>query len=443
MELRINLKTQYCIKLVICLIAVSAVPVFGQDYFRQLGSPAETAQVLPSEVHEENTDLAQAPHVLLQPNTEDRYNLALGPLRFSASAGLGVMWTDNVGLSSQNRQSDFVISPSVNLDSKWRITEINTLHFSIGLGYSYYLQHSQYDTNGMTLSPNSELAFTIHVGDFAFTVRDQFSLLNDPISLVGLPANSGSGNFRRFQNQVGITTDWIANPVFDISLGYDHFNLWVLGSNLAGLNVSDQAIDTVSLTPRYKLGPAITLGLNMTASYVQYTGSNTNGQSYMLGPFVELGLTKNTHMTLGAGYQYFGNAGNSSGWDTSNSNSIYARASIDNRLNDFFSHKLVFSHSTEAGYTSNYYNLYDLEYAANWRATSSLAVDLRLIYQHYDIPGVGGSIGNRYGAEIGTRYQLTPSVSLGLSYRYINNTENIPNSNAYQNSVLFNVFYSF
>ena len=427
----------------VLVVAACCVSARGQDYFRQLGSPSQTSQVLPYEIHEENTDLAQAPHILLQPDREDRYNLALGPLRFSASAGMGVVWTDNVGLASNNRLSDLILSPSVNIDAKWRATEINTLHFSIGMGYNYYLEHSQYNTNGLTFSPNSEVAFTLHVGDFAFTIRDQFSLLADPVSLVGLTTTGQTGNFRRFQNNIGINTDWIVNPVFNISLGYNHFNLWVLGNNLAGFNVPDQNIDSVSLAPQLKVGPGIAVGLGMSASSIRYSGTDTDGLSYSIGPFVNLELTKNTRLNLGGGYQYFGSAGNSSGWNLNNSESIYWRLAVDNRLNDSFSHRVACSHSTEAGYTSAYYGLYDFEYAANWRATASMVLDFRLIYQHYEIPGINGSIGNRYGAEIGTRYQFTPALSMGLSYRYINNTQNLPNSDAYQNSVLVNFFYSF
>ena len=67
----------------------------------------------------------------------------------------------------------------------------------------------------------------------------------------------------------------------------------------------------------------------------------------------------------------------------------------------------------------------------------------RLIYQHYDTSEPTSQAGNRYGAELGTSYQLTPAVSLGLSYRYWNNNENVPGTNYYQDSVFFNVFYSF
>jgi len=443
MQIYKYIKLSLFIKLLVCLVAVCGVSANGQDYFRRLGTPNQTSQVLPYEVTEENTDLAQARHVLLQQGEEEKYNLALGPLRFSASAGMGAEWTDNVGLSAVNRQSDFILTPSVNIDTKWRMTEINTLHFSIGMGYSYYTQHSQYNTNGLIFSPNSEIAFTIHVGNFAFTVRDQFALLNDAIALIGIPNNQGNGNFRRFQNLAGVTTDWVVNPVFDLEVSYDHYNMWVLGSNLAGYNVSDQNIDSFSLTPRYKIGPGITLGLNTSASFVQYSGTETDAQTYMIGPFIDANVTKNTRIYFGAGYQYFGRAGNDSEWTVDNSSSFYVRTAIDNRLSSIFSHRITFTHTTEAGYNSAYYELYDLEYTANWRVNNNMVVDFRALYQHFDTPGTGGSIGNRYGAEIGTRYQLTPSVSMGVSYRYVNNNENIPNSNAYQDSVLFNVFYSF
>lgn len=423
------------------LILCGGSSLFGQNYFQQLGSVTETSQVIPYEVHAETSDLMQPSSHLVQSSSEDRYNLAFGPIRFSASAGIETEWTDNLAFSSVNREADFIFTPTVNLDAKWRVTELNTLHFSLGLGYSYYLQHTQYDSNGITISPNSELAFTIHVGNLAFTMRDQFSLLNDPNSLTTLSSTNSNSNFQRFQNQTGLTTDWIVNPILDLKLTYDHFNLWVLGNNLAGSQVPNQIINTVVLNPRLKVGPAITAGLNLSASYIQYTGSNMSGQTMMVGPLVELALTRNSRLNVGVGYQYFGGVESQSG--IGDSNSIYSRVSLENRLNTNFSHQLTYTHTTEAGYTTPYYNLYDLQYAAHWRVNSAVSLDLRLIYQHDQTPGTGGWIGNRYGSEIGTHYQLTPSIALGLNYRYFLNTKNTPDSNATQNSVLFNIFYSF
>jgi opacity protein-like surface antigen len=317
------------------------------------------------------------------------------------------------------------------------------------------LNNSQYDTGGLTLSPNSELAFTFHVGDFAFTIRDSFALLNDPVSLVTL--SNGSGMFRRFVNNVSISSDWLINPLWDIAFGYNHYNLWSLGSGLQPqYEIPDQAIDTIFITPSYRVGPGITVGLNASMSWMNDGDStqlgsdpynpvsvNHSGMSYSLGPFVKLDLTKNTRISLGGGYQGSQYNNQNYGLDSGNNSSYYLLFSVDNRLNDFYSQRFAFSHTTEPGYDTNYYDLYYMEYAGNWRATPSLCFDPRLLFEHYTTSGSGSETANVFGAEIGTRYMLTPSVTLGLSYRFYDKVSNISANSAYQNSIMFNIYYSF
>ena len=130
--------------------SASSIPARLQaqdDYFRELESPREIAPV-----------------VQLNPQQDEHYNLAVGPVRVNAAAGVGFEYNDNIALSDHNRQSDIIFRPSLNLDAVWQITDLNTLRFSMGLSYAKYFDHSQYDTKGVLLSPNSELAMTIMVG---------------------------------------------------------------------------------------------------------------------------------------------------------------------------------------------------------------------------------------------------------------------------------------
>ena len=62
----------------------------------------------------------------------------------------------------------------------WPITQLNTLKLDLGVGYAFYLDHSEYNTNGLLLSPGSQLAFDIFVGDFRINIHDRFSLEQDP-----------------------------------------------------------------------------------------------------------------------------------------------------------------------------------------------------------------------------------------------------------------------
>ena len=111
---------------------------------------------------------------------------------------LASMYNDNVNLSedataviqspfgpvtlSTQKESDFIIRPLLTMNALWPITELNTFRLDLGIGYAFYLDHSNYNTNGVLVSPGSQLAFDIFVGDFRINLHDRFSLEQDPVS---------------------------------------------------------------------------------------------------------------------------------------------------------------------------------------------------------------------------------------------------------------------
>src|SRR6201993_1992656 len=70
------------------------------------------------------------------------YNLIVGPIRFRFSATMGVEYNDNINLAQHDeKQDDIIWRPQVNFDMIWPITQLNTLRFDLGLGYSIYTMH--------------------------------------------------------------------------------------------------------------------------------------------------------------------------------------------------------------------------------------------------------------------------------------------------------------
>jgi len=119
---------------------------------------------------------------------------------------------------------------------------------------------------------------------------------------------------------------------------------------------------------------------------------------------------------------------------------------IANRLTENFSQRLSFTKSAEVGFGSNFYDLYHLEYAADWKITESLVMDPSLFYEHYTTSASAGFVGesaDRYGASIGFRYILSPSITLGLDYRYIYKDSNLAGLDYRQNLVLLSAYYNF
>jgi len=359
-------------------------------------------------------------------------------VRLNVAAGVGLEFNDNVNLSDHDRQSDIIFRPSLDLDTVWQLSEMNTLRFSIGLSYAKYFQHPEYDTRGVLFSPNSELAVTMLVGQVDITLRDRFSYQEDPYAI---PTISNTAEFRRYENLAGAQADWDMNPEVHVTLGYNHYNLWVIGNDFAE---ASHSIDTVFLRPSYKIAPTVTVGVDASVSYIQYdTDFFNNGTSVLVGPYVDWSITDSTRFYVEGGYQDFLDEGGGTIGSTGDDNSYYIKSELDNRLTDSFNQRLSFSRTIEAGYTSQYYELLHVEYAADWKMTPDLIFDPVLFYEHYTASGGVSETGDRFGTDLGLRYILTPSVTLGADYRFVLNNANVPDTDYYQNLVLLSLFYNF
>ncbi|MGI8431580.1 MAG: hypothetical protein ACR2MW_04715, partial [Chthoniobacterales bacterium] len=148
------------------------------------------------------------------------YNLLAGPVRFLFSITTGIEYNDNINLAETNKQEDIIIRPQFNIDAIWQVTQLNTLKLDIGLGYAFYLDHPNANTNGVLLQPGSQLSFDIFIQDFRINLHDRFSLQQDPVGQLQL---SNVVDYGRFENTAGISVLWDLNKAV-LTFGYDHYN---------------------------------------------------------------------------------------------------------------------------------------------------------------------------------------------------------------------------
>ncbi len=444
-------KTTYSLIVAGFVFAALMPRVSGQEYFNRIDTPSDLTTVqTPSAENQAQSQENPADNVSMSnlgtapqaPGGEDKYNMSLGPMRFGIAVGVGFEYNTNVNLGPSGQEiSDWAFRPSLTLDSTYALNESNTLHLSIGASYAKYFDHSEFDTRGVLISPNSVLALTSHLGPVALTVRDRFSYQEDTFDE---PTLSGVAVYRRIENQVGIQADWAVNENWELTGGYDHYNLWTFDSEFSSLQ---RSIDTVYIKPSYQIMPSVKVGLDASASIVRFSESvQNNGNNYMLGPFADITLGQNTHAYVEAGYQDFHFDNNGTIADKSNANTWYARAEIDNRLTESLSQRLSFTRSAEIGFGSNFYELYHLEYAADWKITESLVLDPSIFYEHYSTSAPLNNVGekaDRYGAAIGLRYIYNASITLGLDYRYVYKNSDLPDLDYRQNLVLLSLYYNF
>ena len=454
------------------LSAITPCEVRAQEFFREFGTSRSSGgfgPVTPSEYSYQDGSPSGLqplrPGQELSPTEEaeefDKYNFALGPVRFSLAAGLGVEWNDNINLSQDNRESDFVFRPSLDLQASWRISQLNTVRLGIGASYAKYLEHSNLDSNGVLISPTSELAFTFVAGQVKITIRDRFSYQEDTYET---PVLSNISTYGRYENQAGIQFDWAMNPWFNTSAGFDHYNLWTTDS---GFETQDRAVETIFLKPSFQVTPTVKLGLSTAFSIVDFDSDDrADGENFLVGPFVEWQFSEYTNLYLEAGFQSltfdggsdFNNAAiddlglNQSDTaavrnilnDSEDSDTYYVKFEINNRPTEGFSHRLSGSKTSELGFGSNFYDLYHAEYNADWKLhAGKIEMGPTFFYEHYKTSGDFGEKANRIGAAVGVRYHFSNSITLGLDYRYIWKDSNLDNADYYQNLAFLSIYYKF
>jgi hypothetical protein len=202
------------------------------------------------------------------------YNLQLGPMKLRFSATLGFEYNDNVNLSDDGsaffpspfgpilvtteKQSDWIIRPQVNVNALWPITQLNTLRLDVGIGYAFYMDHSEYNTNGLLVNPGSQLAFDIFVGDFRINIHDRFSVEQDPVAEATL---SNVADYGRFQNTAGISVLWDLNAAV-VTVGYDHYNFI---STTDTFEYLDRAAEMVNASIAFTPNSTMAVGLEHIA----------------------------------------------------------------------------------------------------------------------------------------------------------------------------------
>ncbi len=443
------------------LLVVFLCEGIAQEFFRDLGTSRSSSgfgPVVPSEYSYEDT----SPSGLspLRPGQElneaeaaeeaNRYNFAIGPVQFGLALGVGVEYNDNITLRNDDELEDFIFRPLLDVQAVWHLTDLNTIKLSLGASYAKYLDHSQYDSRSVLLSPNSELAFTFFLGQVMFTVRDRFSYQEDTYN-EPLIDNIDSP-YRRWENQAGIAMDWAVNDKVNILLGFDHYNLWVIGDDYP---LQPRAIETVFLKPSYNISPGLKVGINASYSYIDFTSNDRpDGFGVLAGPFIQWQISEYTNLYLEGGYQALefdqlgldqeeANAVDGILFNDQNSNSYYIKFEINNKPSDIFDHRLSFSRTTEVAFYSNYYELYHVEYDANWKAFRNAEIGPLIFYEYYTTSGDLGESAQRIGAALGLRYHFSNSITLGLDYRFIAQDSDVPNNDYKQNVAFLSLYYKF
>ncbi len=366
------------------------------------------------------------------------YNLLAGPIRFLFSVTTGIEYNDNINLAEHNKQSDVIIRPQFNIDAIWPVTQLNTLRLDLGLGYAFYLDHPNSNTNGVLIQPGSQLAFDIFIQDFRINFHDRFSLQQDPVQQIQL---SNVVDYGRFENTAGVSVLWDLNKAV-LTFGYDHYT-YVSTTN--AFSYLDRNAEELTASAYFAFTSTTGGGLEGSVVYNYYDQSFLNNSvSYSAGPFVETQITNYLKLRVSVGYQFI-NFDQGGGVSSPNdSNDYYANILLSHRVNASIVETLSAGHESQLGVNSNFVSLNYVRHTATWNIINRTLLTTELFYEDGDdSEGIFAEHIQRFGGAVALGYQFTKHVTLGLRYQYTQKDSNQPDRNYQQNRIALDGTYSF
>lgn len=366
------------------------------------------------------------------------YNLLAGPIRFLFSVTTGVEYNDNINLAETNKQEDIIIRPQFNIDAIWPVTQLNTLKLDLGLGYAFYLDHPNANTNGVLIQPGSQLSFDIFIQDFRINLHDRFSLQQDPVAQLQL---SNVVDYGRFENTAGVSVLWDLNKAV-LTFGYDHYN-YISTTNT--FNYLNRNAEELSFSAYFAFTSTTGGGIESAAVFNTYDQNFLNDSvTYSVGPFVETQLTNYLKLRASGGYQLINFDGGGAVSDGSDSNDFYANVLLSHRINGNIFETLSAGHESQLGVNSNYVALNYVRHTATWNIINQTLLTTELFYEDGDDSGgIFSEHIQRYGGALSLGYQFTKHVTLGLRYQYTQKQSDQANRDYKQNRVSLDGTYSF
>jgi len=366
------------------------------------------------------------------------YNLLAGPVRFLFSVTTGVEYNDNINLAETNKQSDVIIRPQFNIAAIWPVTQLNTLRFDLGLGYAFYLDHPNANTNGVLIQPGSQVAFDLFIQDFRINVHDRFSLEQDPVAQLQL---SNVIDYGRFENTAGVSVLWDLNKAV-LTFGYDHYNYV---STTDAFSYLDRNAEELTFTAYFALTSTTGAGIESAVVYNYYDQNVLNNSvSYSVGPFVETQITNYLKMRASAGYQAINFDSGGAILDPNDANDFYASILLSHRINASIFQTLSAGHEAQLGVNSNFIELNFVRHTATWNIINHTLLTTEAFYEDGDDSGgVFSEHIQRYGGAVALGYQFTKHVTLGVRYQYTQKDSDQPLRGYKQNRVSIDGTYSF
>jgi hypothetical protein len=375
-----------------------------------------------------------------------RYTYAAGDFRLLVVPSVGIDFNDNINLSENAGESDFILRPQLGLTGAYPVTQNNLLSFSAGVGYDDYLEHSQYST--WRLTTGSWLSFDMYVKDFRLDFHDDFSAVEDPGAQAAL---AGTAQYGVFNNTSGLTATWDLEDVV-LTFGYDHL---ISLATTGPFSYLDRSAELPLIRAGFRFDSRLTAGIEGSAAFTRYDQSVLNdNQNYSGGVYADWSPDESLHIQprVGYGIYQFQHTSQSdqiyflspfipsTTVQTADQNSWYADLSVSHQVTKLVGYGLSAGHKTQLGIQSDLVEDTYVRPNITWMLFKDLNLNTSFFYDHGN-QGAGNLSGNFpetydwYGGGFLLSYELMKRLLVSLNYRLTLRSSDVPQRGYAQNIV--------
>src|SRR5581483_6800411 len=365
------------------------------------------------------------------------YTFKSGDFRLLVEPMLDLRWNDNVNLTKDNPEDDYILRPTVEFDANYPLTDRNLFRLNVTCGYNYYVNHSS--LSRPYLATGSQLAFDFFVKDWRFNLHDSFSYTQDSASE---PAVSGTGNYGTFQNTAGVSGNWNWGDVTS-TLSYDHQNTLATSSQFNNINnASELFVGRAGLRVRRWA----TIGVEGTGTLLSYERNALNDSTgWSAGVYVE--LTPDSYFSVKPRFGYTVNDYHQTSQFTqaSDQSSWYGDLTVSHKATRFLAYSLSAGHELRPGIESDAIEDSYVRPSLSWSVIKGVTIGTSFSYERGS--QAGGQLATTFGqnydyynAGFDVSFSPLKSLKVGLYYRWTMRSSEVASGDYNQNvaGVTFN-----
>lgn len=364
------------------------------------------------------------------------FNMKFGSLLIDVVGHAALSHNDNINLSKNNKNSDWIGNAGLLFDGHMPISELNTLSLRLDLGFTKYFSNSHLDSKRLLLAPGTGVDYKMYIGGFDVTLYDNLSYQEDPFQ----ENVSNTARFKRFTNTAGVSIERTMGNVVPYA-NFSRTDYRTVGqARFRDLNRTSYGVSGgVNFKQVYR--DWLKLGLNTS-----YTPSNfsrptrSDAKTVGIGPTFEATLSEFLSLTGGASYTRMTfERGDPS------KKGLTSSLGIRHRLTSTIQHSLNYSRDFSLGVNANHLDLQRSTYNIAWQANDRVTFSGNLFYEKGRETGsfAYDESFNRKGFGGGISYILDPKTTLSFAMDTAKKSSSLNNNEYRRNTATLSVRYDF